>query len=159
MSKFIASITTERDYEIRRFIETGLITLIPVIGRVISPDAGLKNAESENEVEGRAHRKRSEDGIISLKSRPSSSAAGPKIVPLEEPDSQVFIGDEELKTITDDILKTVEGDDSEDQEKAQEPASKKSFDAVALAGLEPIAEEKKDAEGDSVTDTLDTDRQ
>ncbi|XP_037793930.1 uncharacterized protein LOC119589385, partial [Penaeus monodon] len=38
-------------------------------GRVISPDAGLKNAESENEVEGRAPRKRSEDGIISLKSR------------------------------------------------------------------------------------------
>ncbi|XP_047482780.1 bestrophin-2-like isoform X2 [Penaeus chinensis] len=106
-----------------------------------------------------AHRKYSGDGITSLKSRPSSSAAGPKIVPLEEPDSQVFMGDDELKTITDDILKTVEDDDSEDKDKPPDPAPKKSFDAVALAGLEPIAEEKKDAEGDSVTDTLDTDRQ
>nr|XP_027228548.1 uncharacterized protein LOC113820417 [Penaeus vannamei] len=122
----------------------------------MSPDAGLKDTGNENELEGRASRKRSGDGIISLKSRPNSSAAATNIVPLEEPDSQVFLGEEELQTITEDILKTVEDEQPEDQEKAPEPGPKKSFDAV---GLEPIAEEKKDAEGDSVTDALDTDRQ
>lgn len=78
---------------------------------------------------------------------------------MEEPDGHVILGEEDLKTITDDILKTVEDEDdgSDDKEKPPESHPKKSFDAVAMAGLEPIAEEKKDTEGDSVTDTQDAD--
>lgn len=39
--------------KISRFIETGLITLIPVIGRVMSPDAGLKDTGNEVRISGK----------------------------------------------------------------------------------------------------------